>query len=87
VPAQEGGSATAVVWGGLLFVILSLARFVKRVAPLYRFIEFARESMTRHTLVYSWISMGDFSEGRIFHYEFTVCVSILKNELLLLVTC
>lgn len=42
--------------------------------------------MTHHTLVYSWILIGDFSEGRIFHYEFTVCVSILKNELLLLVT-
>lgn len=42
--------------------------------------------MTHHTLVYSWISIGDFSEGRIFRYEFTVCVSILKNELLLLVT-
>lgn len=64
-------------------MFLFLARFVKRVAPLQRFIEFARESMTRHSLVYSWILIRDFSEGHIFHYEFTVCVSILKNELLL----
>lgn len=48
--------------------------------------QFAREPMTRHhTLVYSWILIRDFSEEH-FCCEFTECVSILKNELLLLIT-